>query len=56
MIQSWPLRIGRFIYGLLLAMCGLGYAITSQSALGAFDYRDGVCSLRNSYCPKFDSS
>jgi len=47
MNQAWPLRIGRFVYGLLLAMCGLGYAITSQSASGAFAIAMGcaVCGI-----------
>lgn len=32
MNQVWPLRIGRFAYGLLLAMCGLG-ALTENASL-----------------------
>jgi len=31
MIQAWPLRIGRFVYGLLLAMCGLAFGTLSSS-------------------------
>ena len=36
MAGKWPLRAGRFIYGLMLAICGLSFGMLSNSFVGIF--------------------